>query len=118
MRQHIRVLIADDRPKSRDGLRALLAIWPEIEVIGEASDGHEAIHSVEVSKPDVVIMDARMPDMDGVEATRTIKRRWPNVKIVLLTLYASTRGDALDAGADEFLIKGCPPLELLAAILN
>jgi DNA-binding NarL/FixJ family response regulator len=63
-------------------------------------------------------MDARMPVMDGLEATRTIKDRWPEIKVVVLTMYCAFRADALAAGADAFLVKGCSPEELLAAIMR
>jgi DNA-binding NarL/FixJ family response regulator len=146
----MRVLIADDRPRSRDGLRALLATlrlcpsmdswhssgqaarlsasrlsstksheaWPEVEVIGGAADGREAVRLVEECRPNVVLMDARMPAMDGLEATRLIKDRWPGCKVVVLTMYASYQADALAAGADAFLVKGCPAEELLEAIFS
>jgi len=114
--QRIQVLIVDDRSRSRDGLQALLATCPEVEVVGEAINGREALRSVEESQPDVVLMDARMPVMDGVEATRLVKSRWPEVRVVVLTLYAVYRVDALAAGADCFLLKGCPTTDLLAAI--
>ncbi|MGD2166333.1 MAG: response regulator, partial [Anaerolineae bacterium] len=75
-----------------------------------------ALGFVETLKPNVVLMDARMPLMDGLTATRAIKERWPEVRVVVLTMYGSHRGDALAAGADAFLIKGCPTDELLGAI--
>jgi DNA-binding NarL/FixJ family response regulator len=110
------VLIADDRPRSRSGLRAVLALRPEIEIVGEAADGHETLRLVEEHRPDVVLMDARMPVMGGVKATRLIKKAWPEVRVVVLTIHASYRADAMAAGADAFLVKGCPAGELLAAI--
>ena len=135
MTQPIRVLIADDNTRSRNGLRALLGtvrlnpsttpststhneIQSQIEVVGEAANGWEAVHQVEECRPDVVLMDARMPKMNGLEATRLIKSRWPKVKIVVLTLYAAYRNEALAAGANAFLVKGCSNEKLLAAILN
>jgi YesN/AraC family two-component response regulator len=118
MPQCIRVLIVDDRSRSRDGLRALLEMWLRVEVVGEAVDGHEAVRLVEECQPDVVLMDARMPVMDGLEATRHIKDQWPEVKVIVLTMYARYQAEALAAGADAFLVKGCPDEELLEAILE
>jgi len=133
--QPIRVLIADDNTRSRNGLRALLGtmqlvpsaalrtgahdeVWPEVEVVGEAANGREAVDQVAECRPDLVLMDARMPVMDGLKATRLIKNRWPEVKVVMLTLYPTFEAEALAAGVDLFLIKGCPNEELLAAILK
>jgi len=112
-----RVLIADDRPCSRNGLRALLNTCAEIEVVGEAADGQETVQLVKRHRPDVVIMDAQMPTMDGPIATKEIKARWPNIRVVILTMYATHRSASLAAGADAFLVKGCPSEELLEAIL-
>ena len=118
MSEHYKLLIADDNVRARLGLRALLALRPEIEVVGEATDGNEAVRWVQDSQPDVVLMDARMPQMDGLEATRQIKAHWPQVRVVVVSMYASHRAEALAAGADAFLVKGCPAGELLAAILE
>lgn len=114
----LRVLVADDRPCSREALCALLATWEEIAVVGEAANGREALFLIPSCRPDVVLIDARMPVMNGLEATRVIKGGWPAIRVVMLTLYASAKDDALAAGADEFLIKGCSAHELLVAILN
>jgi DNA-binding NarL/FixJ family response regulator len=76
------------------------------------------VHLVEQCQPDVVLMDARMPVMDGLQATRLIKEQWPSVRVVVLTVYAARRADALASGADAFLVKGCPAEELLQAILS
>jgi DNA-binding NarL/FixJ family response regulator len=89
-----------------------------VEVVGEAVDGREAVRQVTECRPDVVLMDVRMPAMDGLDATRLIKNRWPGVKIILLTIYGAYRKEALAAGADAFLVKGCPNEELFAAILS
>jgi len=113
-----RVLIVDDLPRTRDGLKAMLATWPEVEVVGEATNGQEAVQLVAKYLPDVVLMDAKMPVMDGLEATGLIKDSWPEVKVIILTIHASYRNDALAAGADTFLIKGCSATELLKAILD
>ena len=114
----VRVLIADDRSRSRQGLRALLATQSEISVVAEARNGQEALRLVEETRPDAVVMDARMPKMDGLAATRAIKERWPDVRVVVLTMYGSHRADALASGADAFLVKGCPAEVLLEAILE
>jgi DNA-binding NarL/FixJ family response regulator len=112
------VLIVDDRFQARDALRTLLDISPTVTVVAEAANGQEAVQLTEQCRPDVVLMDAHMPGMDGLEATRLIKERWPVCKVIVLTAYAFHRINALAAGADAFLIKGCPPEELLAAILD
>ena len=117
-RQRRRVLIADDRSQARDGLRALLATVAEVEVIGEAANGREVVRLVEETGPDVVLMDARMPLMDGLEATRRIKEHYPGVKVIVLTVHATYRQAALDCGADRFLVKGGPDEALVEAILE
>ena len=112
-----RVLIADDRSRSRQGLRALLATQSGISVVAEAKSGQEALRLAEETRPDAVVMDVRMPAMDGLTATRAIKERWPDVRVVVLTMYDSHRAEALASGADAFLVKGCPAEHLLEAIL-
>jgi YesN/AraC family two-component response regulator len=116
MERLIRVVVVDDNSRTRDGLRALLQGWPGARVVGEATNGREALRVTAEMQPDVVLMDIRMPEMDGLRATGVIKRRWPQVRVVLLTLYADLRQEAGTAGADAFLIKGCPSEELFAAI--
>ena len=116
MAQPTRVLIADDSARARDGLRALLATWPEITVVGEAANGQDAVQQVAERQPDVVLMDLHMPVLDGVQATEQIKRQWPAVIVVVLTLYAVDQSAALAAGADAFLLKGGTPERLLAAL--
>jgi CheY-like chemotaxis protein len=112
-----RVLIADDKRPVREGLRSVLALSPQVEVVGEAVDGQDAVGLVAERHPDVVLMDIQMPGMDGLEATRLIKRQWPRVRVVVLTLYARYRAKALSAGADVFLVKGCGSEALQRAIL-
>jgi DNA-binding NarL/FixJ family response regulator len=116
MGTRIRLLIADDHASSRRGLRALLATCPTVEVVGEAENGREAVGLVETCRPDLVLMDLQMPVCDGLEATRRIKANRPEVKILILTIRETSRGEALSAGADGFLLKGCRSKELLAAI--
>ena len=113
-----KVLITDDRITSRKGLRALMLTQPDIQVIGEAANGELAISFIEKVKPDVVLMDAFMPGMNGLEATKIIKKKWRDVRVVVLTLHEDIRQEALAAGADAFLVKGCPPEKLLDEIRN
>jgi DNA-binding NarL/FixJ family response regulator len=124
-----RVLIADDQPRARRSLHALLTAMRlsqngcdvggerQIETIGEADDGQQMIVQVEAIHPDVVVMELHLPKVDGITAIRTVKRQWPEVRIVVLTMYATDRAAALAAGADAFLLKGCPTDELLEAVM-
>lgn len=112
------MLLVDDAPRSRKGLKALLATCPALQVVGEAVDGQEALAQIDVVCPDVVLMDVRMPRLDGAAATRLIKGRWPDVRVVILSMYALHEDEALAAGADAFLVKGCAPDALLGAILE
>ena len=107
------VLIVDDQPRARRSLRALLATSPTAGAVREAATGLEAIQRVEEACPDLVVMDVRMPAMDGLEATRLIKARWPAVKIVVLSMYPEYQDEALAAGADAFVVKGDPQVQLL-----
>jgi len=97
-------------------LRALLATSPEIKIVGEAANGQEALRMVDEHHPDVVLMDIRMPGMNGLEATRHIKSRSPEVQVIALTLYTTYRASALTAGAAAFLVKGVSPEKLLETI--
>jgi DNA-binding NarL/FixJ family response regulator len=134
------VLIVDDQPSARRSLRALLtalrwstpergqqpasaSIFP-VEVVGEAIDGLQAIAQVTALLPDVVVMDlqlhalaTREPRLDGVATIRSIKSGWPTTRVVVLTMYATARASVLAAGADAFLLKGCPTKELLDAVM-
>jgi DNA-binding NarL/FixJ family response regulator len=116
MDRYTRVLVADDHARSRSALRALLATYPSTRVISEAANGCEAVRLVEECQPDVVLMDIRMPLLDGLEATRLIKGRWPEIKVIVLTVHTHCEAQVLAAGADRFLIKGCPTSDLLDAI--
>ena len=103
----IRVLIADDQRVVREGLSMVLALMKGVEVVGTATDGAEAVTLVQAVRPDVVLMDLRMPRCDGVEATRRLRTEAPEVKVVVLTTYADDRSvlDALRAGARGYLTK-------------
>lgn len=116
MAQPIRVLIADDSARARSGLRDLLATWPEIMVVGEAANGQDALDQVVECRPDVVLMDLHMPVLDGVQATRLIKQRWPEIIVIVLTMYTLEQTNALAAGADAFVIKGGTYERLLSAL--
>jgi DNA-binding NarL/FixJ family response regulator len=116
MSRQIRLLIADDHSQSRKGLRALLTTCPTVGVIMEAQNGREAVTLVEECQPDVVLMDIQMPVWDGFEATRYIKAHFPEVKVIALTIHEAWQPAAMSAGADTFLLKGCPSEDLFAAI--
>jgi DNA-binding NarL/FixJ family response regulator len=107
MSQPIRVLIADDQRVVREGLEMVLGLLPGIEVVGSAGDGLEAVDLAASLHPDIVLMDLRMPRCDGVEATRMLREREPEIKVVVLTTYADDRSvlDALRAGARGYLTK-------------
>lgn len=117
MYQRIRVLLVDDQPSALKGLKTVLTFYPEILVVGEARNGQEAVAWITEQQPDVVVMDLQMPVMDGVEATRLIKRQWPAIKVIVLTVQAARRAEAFGAGADHFLLKGNGPETLQQAIL-
>jgi DNA-binding NarL/FixJ family response regulator len=96
----------------------LILTQPDIQVIGEVANGEKAIEFIKNEKPDVVIMDAFMPVMNGLEATRIIKEKWSEIRVVILTLHDDIREEAFAAGADAFLVKGCPPDKLIQEIRN
>jgi NarL family two-component system response regulator LiaR len=118
MTSPIRILIADDHAIVRKGIRALFRNLPEIEVVGEAANGWEAIAEVERLQPDVVLMDLLMPEMDGIEATRRIMDQHPDVRILVLTSFAGEDKvfPAIKAGALGYHLKDSSPEELAQAI--
>ena len=118
MSERVRVLIVDDDDLMRAGLRGVLASDDAIELVGEANDGREAAYRVRLLKPDVVLMDVRMPDLDGISATRELTAAFPEVKVVILTTFEQDDYifGALSAGASGFLLKRTRPEELIAAI--
>jgi NarL family two-component system response regulator LiaR len=114
----IRVYITDDHPIVRRGIRQLLSTEPGIEVVGEATNGRDAVRDVDTLKPDLVLMDLIMPGMDGIEATRQIKAGHPSIQILVLTSFATDDKifPAIKAGALGYLIKDTGPEELVRAI--
>jgi len=114
----VRVLVADDESAVREGLVALLALLPGIDVAGQASDGASALAAVAAQQPDVVLMDVRMPGLDGVAATQRLARDHPGVAVVVLTSHASdeTALAALAAGARGFLTKNAGRAQIAQAI--
>jgi len=116
MSESVQVLIVDDQSRARQSLKALMTTWPRIQDIREAASGRDAIRLIQASQPDVVLMDVRMPEVDGLEVTRLIKLKWPQVKVIVLTMYAEYEADARKVGADAFICKGEPPERLFAAL--
>jgi DNA-binding NarL/FixJ family response regulator len=114
----IRVVAADDQRVVREGLALLLSLLPGVEVVGTAADGHEALALVAQERPDVVLMDLRMPGLDGVAATRRLRAEHPMVKVIVLTTYADDRSvvGALQAGADGYLTKDAGGDEIQQAL--
>lgn len=114
----IRVMVVDDHAVVRSGLKAFLMVFDDLELVGEASSGEEAIQLTERMRPDVILMDLIMPDMDGPATTRTIRGRWPRVQVVALTSFREDElvKSALQAGAIGYLLKNVGADELADAI--
>ncbi|MGH2674023.1 MAG: response regulator [Actinomycetota bacterium] len=113
----MRVLIVDDHPVTRDGLRTAFNMADEIEVVGEAASGEEAIHVVADTEPDIVFMDVRMPGMNGIQATRQIRENNPETKVILFTIDESRASvaEAIQAGVSGYLLKDASVGELINA---
>ena len=107
----VRILVADDHPLTRDGIKAALALDDDLEVVAEASDGQEAVDLAEEVRPDVVLMDVRMPVLGGIRATQAISRTVPSARVVMLTVEETQArvGEAIQAGAAGYLLKSEPP---------
>jgi DNA-binding NarL/FixJ family response regulator len=113
-----RILIVDDNQVFREGLKSILSHFSVFDVVDEAADGVEALNSVERFLPDLVLMDISMPRMDGLTATREIKKKWPGTKILVFTVYRTPEyvTAASKAGADGYLLKDSPHAELIKSI--
>ncbi len=115
----MKALLVDDQPEFRESLRDLLASVPGIEIVGEAGNGEEAIAAALATHPDIILMDIRMPHMDGIAATTAIRKAWPDARVLVLTTFDEDRliQEAISAGATGYLLKGTP-LDDLVAILR
>ena len=118
MDKKIRILIADDNPVLREGLKSVLSPIPIFDIVGEASDGIELLNLVDRLLPDLVLMDISMPRMGGIVATREIKQKWPETKILVFSIHESPdyQKAALRAGADGYILKDSSPAELIQSI--
>jgi DNA-binding NarL/FixJ family response regulator len=114
----MKVIICDDQAIIRDGLEMLLKLEKDIEVVGQAQDGAEAVEMVKRAQPDLVLMDLKMPGMNGIEATRQIRGQYPQVKVLVLTTYDDDEWvfDAIRAGASGYLLKDTPREEVIKAV--
>jgi len=114
----IRIFLADDHLILREGIRLLLEKVPDIEMVGEADDGEEAVTGVEQLMPDVVLMDITMPRLNGLEATRQIKQKHPQIKVLILTMHETDQylSEMLEAGASGYIVKATNSIELISAI--
>jgi DNA-binding NarL/FixJ family response regulator len=120
MQKNIKIVLAEDHTILREGLKALLSSDPQFDIIGEASDGREAVRCVEKFGPDLILMDLSMPRMSGMEAIREIKRRYPETRIIALTVHKTDEylHTTLQAGADGYVLKDATHAELVLAIKN
>lgn len=114
----IRILICDDQAIARHGLQMILSTAPDLQIVGQAEDGQAALDLIAQTNPDLVLMDLKMPKLNGVQATRLIKQRFPAVHVLVLTTYDADEWvfDAVRAGANGYLLKDTPPPQLLTAI--
>ena len=112
----MRILIADDDRHARAGLRALLGTYPPCEIVGEAINGEDVLEQIERCRPDAVLLDLRMPVLDGLQAARMTKERWPEVAIIVLTMDSGQRAAALAAGADAFISKADGPDQVVKTL--
>ena len=116
MTEAVRVMIVDDNRWTRRALVAYLSVLDGMAIVGEAVNGIQAIDLLTSVSTDIILMDARMPHMGGLETTRIVKQRWPHVRVVILTTYPYLQEEARSAGADAVLMKGCPLEDMIATL--
>jgi two-component system, NarL family, nitrate/nitrite response regulator NarL len=119
MVKRMQVLVVADQPRARQSLKALLATCSDVEEVQEAVNRTAALSQIEAHTPEVILLDVQTSeccDLDGVKLTRSIKTRWPQIRVIALSMYAEDRGEVLAAGADAFVCKGEPPETLLSAM--
>lgn len=109
-------MIVDDLARARQSLKALIGTCPAVETIYEAESGQEAIRLMERYEPDALVMDIQMGEMNGLDAARVIKSRWPSTKVIVLSMFSDYEQPALAAGADAFVSKTEPPALLIGAL--
>jgi CheY-like chemotaxis protein len=112
MTTKMRVLVVDNQLRARQSMKAVLGAWYQVEEVREAANGYEAVQLAEEFQPDVILMDARMPKMNGLEALKLIKAKRRQIKIIVLSMYPDYKAEALAAGADAFVSKSDPPEKL------
>lgn len=112
------IMVVEDNSRARNALTAYMSLQTGMRITAEASNGLEAISKIKSCPPDVVLMDMLMPVMDGLEATKIIKQCWPWVKVIALTMYQNYQSEALSAGVDAFLVKGCSMAELTSTVYS
>jgi len=112
----IRILLVDDHQVVREGLRHMLELEADMEIVGQSADGFEALSQVEMLSPNIVLMDIKMPGVDGIELTRQLKEKLPSSNVIMLTLYDEYLAQAIEAGAAGYLLKDIKREELIKAI--
>jgi len=118
MNRPTQVMVVENNRRARSAMAAYISLQAGLRITAEASNGLEAISKIKSHPPDIVLMDMRMPVMDGLEATRIIKKNWPSIKVIALTMYQNYRSEALSAGVDAFLVKDCSTAELISTVYD
>jgi len=118
MKKHIRIMLVDDHPVVRKGLASCLASHPNLQIVGEAADGQEALNKAKQISPDIVVMDIDMPQMDGLAVTEVLRKELPNVKVLIMSMHRHTEYvlRILQSGARGYVLKDATPEELVKAI--